>query len=265
MSEQASTRQQERTAVYVYGIVAASEGDEAKDVSNGGPVVGGGEQTVRKVQHGSVAALVSDVQVSQPLGQPEDLMAHARVLDEVAAKTTVLPFSFGAVVTDEQAVIDELIEPNTEQLRSALRELEGKVEFLVKARYIEESILREVLTENEDAAKLRESLVGQPEDATRETRLALGELISTAIEAKRQADTEAAGELLRPLATASSVRNPTHELDAFGIALLMERDRQQDLEQAVGELAKSWSERADVTLYGPIAAYDFVVTQSPEA
>lgn len=268
MTEQRSappqSTEEKGTAIYVYGIVLASD-DEQVSLPPKGEVVGGGEHDVRRVSHGKVAALVGDVSVDQPLGKPEDLMAHARIVDQVAAKASVLPFKFGAVVTDEQAVKDELLAPNEDQFLSALKELEGQAEFLVKGRYVEEAVLREVLTENPDAAKLRKEIAGQPEDATREARMALGELINNEIEAKREADTQAVAQVLNQFASVTNVREATSELDAFGIAILAKREDQKTIEQAVGELAKKWEGRIDITLFGPIAAYDFVVTQAPEA
>ncbi|WP_237707869.1 GvpL/GvpF family gas vesicle protein [Hoyosella subflava] len=270
MTEQTSTAVEssgpEGTAIYVYGIVLASDGNEgAESLPEAGPVVGGGEQAVRQVRRGKLAALVSELSPDHPLGKPEDLMAHARIVDQVAAKASVLPFKFGAVVTDEQAVKDELIGPNEDQFLSALKALDGQAEFLVKGRYIEEAVLREVLAENPDAGKLRDQIAGQLEDVTRDARIALGEVVNQAIEAKRQADTQLVAQMLEPFASVTNVREATNELDAAAIAVLAPRSQQKDIEQAVGELAKNWDGRVDITLFGPIAAYDFVVTQASEA
>ena len=48
------------------------------------------------------------------------------------------------------------------------------------------------------------------------------------------------------------------------LPVLAETDREKDLEAAIGELAKEWDGRVEVRLLGPLAAYDFVVTRTPE-
>jgi hypothetical protein len=57
---------------------------------------------------------------------------------------------------------------------NALDELEGRTEFIIKARYNEQAILREVLSENTDAAELAEQIRGLEPDATRDARTQLG-------------------------------------------------------------------------------------------
>jgi hypothetical protein len=172
---------------------------------------------------------------------------------------------FGAVVTNERAVVDELLEPYHDEFAAALKELEGRAEYVVRGRYVEDAILREVLEENPDAASLREQIKSAgDEEATRQLRMDLGELINRAIEAKREADTRKAGDAVAECCVASSVRPPGHEEDAANVALLVETDRQADLERAVERLAQEWEGRVTVRLLGPMAPYDFVVTQAPQ-
>lgn len=246
---------------YIYGIYP----DDIQ-LSEDARGVGDPPAEVRLVSHRSIAALVSNVRTDRPLGRPEDLMAHQRLLDASSAETPVLPIRFGAVVTDEQAVIDELLEPHHDEFVAALKELEGRAEYVVKARYVEDAIMSEILDEDPDAASLREQIkaAGDEEDATRPLRMQLGELINQAIEAKREADTRKVGDAVASHCVASSVRPPSHEQDAANVALLVETGKQDDLERAVEQLSREWRGRVDVRLLGPMAPYDFVVTQTPQ-
>ena len=60
------------------------------------------------------------------------------------------------------------------------------------------------------------------------------------------------------------MREPTHEEEAAQVAVLVEVARQDELEEVVGGLAEQWDGRVEMRLLGPLAAYDFVVTQKPE-
>lgn len=248
----------EQQPVYVYGIVPADIETDPKARGIGDPPA-----KVWAVRHEKLAALVSSIPKDQPLGRPEDLTAHAALLDAAAAEVPVLPLRFGAVVTDEEAVTEELLKANQEDFTAALDQLEGKAEYVVKARYLEKAIFSEILDENEELSQLREAIRGKSEDATRNERMALGEQITNAIAAKREADTRKMLDALNELDVEVNVREPTHEEDAVHLACLAETDKQADLEAAVDRLAREWEGRVEVRLLGPLAAYDFVVTQRP--
>jgi hypothetical protein len=246
-------------ACYVYGIVP-------QDVELTGEARGVGDPPaqVQMVRHGDIAALVSSVDASRPLGRPGDLMAHQQLLDAASADIPVLPLRFGSVMTSPEAVAEELLAPHHDEFAAALGELEGRTQYVVKARYVEGAVLREVLAEVPEAAELSEAIRATgDEDATRDMQIRLGELINQAITAKREADTQAFADALAPYSVDSGVREPTHEEDAANVALLVETAKQSDLERAVNELAKEWEGRATVRLLGPMAPYDFVVTQVP--
>lgn len=247
------------TAFYVYGIVPSDV-----ETDSGARGVGDPPAPVTTVTYERIAALVSEIPRDKPLGRPEDLTAHAGLLDAAAAEVPVLPLRFGAVVSDEDAVVEELLKANEDDFAAALDELEGKAEYVIKARYVEEAVLREILDENEELAQLREQVRGKSEDATRDQRIALGEQIGKAIEAKRATDTQRTVDALERLGVEISPREPTHEEEAVHLACLAETAKQDDLEAAVEELARDWEGRVEVRLLGPLAAYDFVVTQRPE-
>ena len=242
------------TVVYVYGIVPA-------DVEIDPEARGVGDAQVTTVRNGDIAALVSEIDPDRPLGTPEDLAAHASLLDGAAAEVPLLPLRFGAVVSNMDAVSDELLESNKDGFVAALHELEGKAEYIVKGRYVEKAILGEVLQENPELAQLREAIKGKSEDATRNERIALGEKISQVIAAKREADSRRMAEALSSLDVQVSPRDVTEEQQAVHLACLIETDRQDELESVVDELAADWEGRVEVRLLGPLAAYDFVVTQ----
>lgn len=249
-----------QTAVYVYGIIPAET-----EVESGAKGVGDPPGEVRLVRHGDIAALVSDVRTDRPLGRPEDLMAHEELLDGAAGDVPVLPLRFGAVVTTDEAVSQELLEAHHDEFADALKQLEGRAEYVVKGRYSEEETLREVLSQNEEAASLRDQIKGKDEDATRDLRIRLGEIINEAVSGSREQDTQALGDAVADHVEASFVREPTHELDAVHTAFLVKNDKARDLERALDKLARDWDGRIELRLIGPLAAYDFVGTTQPSA
>lgn len=245
----------ENTGWYVYGIVPADV--EANPDAHG---VGDPPGQVELVRRGQIAAMVSEVRTDRPLGTPQDLMAHQRLLDAAVAVAPVLPLRFGAVLTDREEVAEELLGAHHDEFHAALEELQGVAEYVVKGRYDESTVLAEVLVENPEADRLRREIKGKPEELTRDLRMTLGEMINQAITGKREQDTQSVVEALDRYAKSSTVRDPAHEMDAVHVALLVDTELQGDLEHAVEELSRGWEGRIKLQLLGPLAAYDFVTT-----
>ncbi|RVX40435.1 gas vesicle protein GvpL/GvpF [Nonomuraea polychroma] len=241
--------------VYVYGMVP-------KDAAVTEDARGVGEKPgeIMVIQHGEIAALVSEIPLDRPLGTPDDLLRHQGLLDATAAEAPVLPLRFGAVVTSAEAVVEDLLEPHHDELHAALKELEGRAQYVVKGRYVEQTVLREVMEELPEVARLRDEIRARGEEAARDLRIRLGELVGDAIAAKREADTRALLEAAAPVSVLSAEREPSHEQDAVHVALLVEKDRQAELEQTVADFAGRWAGRVEFRLLGPLAAYDFVVS-----
>jgi Gas vesicle synthesis protein GvpL/GvpF len=245
--------------VYVYGILPADV-----ELTNEMPGVGDPPGQVRVVRSDGLAALVSEVDLDKPLGSPEDLTAHKEILDAAAAEVPVLPMRFGAVMASDEAVAQDLLADNHDEFADALDKLDGQVQYVVKGRYVERAILDEVLSEDKNAAGLREQIRDADPDATRDARIQLGEIVNDAVTAKREQDTHTLGDAMADLSVASLVRDPTHELDAVHVAFLVETSREKDMQQALEDLAKDWEGRVELRLLGPMAVYDFVAATEPE-
>jgi hypothetical protein len=252
-TESATTKQE--VASYTYGIVRAST--QIPEDSQG---VGEPPGRVRLVTHGSIAALTSDVRLDRPLGTREDLLAHESLLDALVEQGPVLPFRLGAAVTNDQAVIDELLDPNHDDFASALDDLEGRAQFSVKARYEQDVVLREVLEEEPEIRRLQESVRNTPEDAAYNDRVRLGELTYKAMERKRELDGKALFDALAPYAASGALREAPREEGVVDGVFLVEDQRRSEFEAAVDDLGRQWASRIRLRLLGPLAPYDFVQT-----
>ena len=243
-------------AIYVYGIVPADV--QVEDDAQG---IGGAK--VEVIREGDVAALVSPIKTDQAIGKPEDLQTHAELLDGTASVAPVLPLRFGAVMTDAESVAEELLRQHHDDFAQALQQLEGHAEYVIRGRYDQKKFLSDLLDESDQARALRDDIQAKPEDASRNSRIALGELIAKTVEAKRQSDTQTVVGQLEDVAKQVTVRDPTHEWDAVHVALLAEVDREGDIHEFVNGLNEKGKGRVNLRLLGPLAPYDFVVAPAP--
>ncbi|AYF75837.1 gas vesicle protein GvpFL [Nocardia yunnanensis] len=245
-------------AQLIYAIVPA--GHEPQ-----GQGIGRSPAPLRTVTHGEIAALVSAVAVDEPLDRAEDLENYSRIVDNLVRETSIVPIRFGAALEDEAAVASGLLEPNAEQFGAALRDLGGQAEYLVSGQYVEQTVLREILQENQQAAELAETLRTTPAAAGRDVSLALGEIINSELEHKREGDTDIMVNTLRQLTEELVLRPPTHEEEIATLAVLVPLDKEDELVHVVDLLSKQWENRVSLRIVGPLAAWDFLTIEATES
>jgi hypothetical protein len=239
------------TAVYVYGIVPAGERTDIEADGVGAPKTG-----VRRIVHGDLAALVSDVELG-PLTAARDLRAHWRVLEEAATRVTVLPVRFGTVMESDDAVVDDLLAPRHDQLVARLAGLSGKVQLSVKCFYEEDRLLRGVVKSSPEVARLNKRVRGLPEAATYYERIRLGELVAGEVEQARERDAALVLKRLEPLAVATRRETVATRDGAVNAAFLVERGRVDDFSAAVAELTREVEGRMRLRYVGPLPPYSF--------
>jgi hypothetical protein len=239
---------------HVFGVVPAGAS----------PPEGG----ARLVPHGDVAALVAELPAGRTRRTRQRLLAHAELLDRTAGTTAVLPVRFGTVTPSLEAVVRDVLAPHHDTLVAALAPLAGRAQFLLRASYLPDVVVGEVLCEDPRVRHghqllRRRSGGGSPgHDRHRRdhaARMRLGEMLARGVSKQRDRDTTAMVDALAPYAAATLLR-PARSLDAEGIgdvAFLVDLDRRDGLESAAEELGRRWHGRARLRLLGPMAAYEF--------
>jgi Gas vesicle synthesis protein GvpL/GvpF len=218
------------TLTYVYGVTwASARRPDDLDV----------------VEHGELAALTMPVDRRHLRAKRRDLLRHAEVVQRVFERAPVLPFQFGVVMDD---VVDDLLEPRHDELAGLLRELDGLVELTVRATYREEDVLRTLLAELPQLARLRER--GSP--------VQLGEGVARALAARREADAHVIVCTLQPLVRATAVDELRTEFDVFRGAFLVERRRVKRFDAEIERLARAHAATTSFKLTGPLPPHHFV-------
>lgn len=240
------------SAVYVYGLVNV-ETDLPADLKGVGP-----SGRVRKIAHGQVAAIVSEIPGDRPLGTRDDLIAHEMVLDAVAASAAVIPLRFPAVMEEEGYVVGELLAAHQDDFLAVLADLEERVQFTLKGGYEQDAVLREVLEGDPKIRALLEDVRVVPEDASYRERVQLGEMVVRALEEMRSEDAALILARLEPKAVATVTSPPSRPEEVVNAAFLVDRERVQEFEAAVEEVGREYDGRVRLKLLGPLAPYDFV-------
>ena len=237
-------------AKYVYGVVPAEIPHPRG--------TGIARRRLQTVQDGELAAIVSNVVDSEIEAGPDELLAHARVLERALEQGPVLPMRFGVVMSDEDAVRRLLLDDHREELSLQLQQLDGKAELHLRAIYDEQALMREVVADHPQIAALSASLRDEPAEAMYYERITLGEHVLSAVERAAEADLSAMLEELEPLAVAVVVGEREHERVAANISFLVEEHAIPSFDSAVDDLGRRNDGRLTFRYTGPLPAYSFV-------
>ena len=246
------TELSEDEGLYVYGVVQAVPGRVPEGL------VGLDDSPVEVVPLGEVGAAVGRIALDRPPGRRADLMAHSAVLDALSEDGPVVPVQFGAVVPQAEDVVSDVLEPQVDRFAGLLAELAGRRQFIVRGRYNEAAVLAEVVQEDDEIAVLRERTRGLPEDVGQADRVRLGELVSHALEHKREQDTAIVLDVVLPHVASYSPRGGASLEHMMDVAFLVDDEARPGFEDALESVAEAMHERARLQLMGPMAPYDFV-------
>jgi hypothetical protein len=239
-------------AVYVYGVVAT---DAIPPIERQGVA----DAPVRALADGAVAALVSSLPPGELRIRRRDLLSHLRVLEDAFAETTVVPCAFGMVLSSEDAVRSEFLEPRRDDLLALLQRLQGHEQLNVRVMYREDVVLQEIVAGDPEIAQLREQTRGLAEDAGYSLRMQLGELVAAALGSARERDGLAILERLEPKAADVVVEDAGE--DVLKASFLVAPKTAEAFERELERVAEEQAPRLRIEVVGPLPPSAFATLE----
>jgi len=236
-------------STYIYAITKAGHPQNLDGLTGVGEPAG----KLRTVTEKALSAVISDAP-EDLRAKRRDLAAHQGVLEQLMADGATLPMRFGLVGPDDAAVATVLGE-NQEAYLGRLAELDGCLEFNLKAAREEEDLLREIIAESDEIRRLRDTTREHPE--AQDEKMRLGELVSHEVQTRQDTEGRELAERLAGGAERHTVAEPTqsHFLNA---SFLVRRADAAAFSQAVHDEAERRGDAYSLNLYGPLPPYSFV-------
>jgi hypothetical protein len=230
-------------AAYVYGITWADGPLSA--------ITGVGDLSVQVLEHGELAALVSELPSADIRARRRDLLRHAEVLQHAFERRTILPLGFGTVFASSDEVVADLLETRYEELVALLQRLDGLVELTLRAFYDEAGVLAAIVRDDPRVAALRGS--SNPAD-----QVALGEAVAHGLADRRAHDADAIVSSFASLARELEIEERVAEYEVVRAAFLVDRAAVEDVEARAEELAGQYDGLIRFKLTGPLPPHHFV-------
>ncbi|MEU6219348.1 GvpL/GvpF family gas vesicle protein [Streptomyces sp. NPDC047022] len=234
---------------YVYGITRADHPLRLEGVHG----VGEPATALRAVRTDTLAAVVSDAPEALR-AKRRDVRAHQGVLEALMADGATLPMRFGHLAPDDDQVTAAL-DAESDGYRARLAQLDGHVEYSLKVARDEDDLLREIVMRSGPVRELRERTLADP--AAHEERLALGEMVSHEVDARRASEGEELRNALTPNATSVSVGEAGGG-HLLSLSFLVRNEETAAFVRAVQREADRRGDAYTFTLTGPLPPYSFV-------
>jgi hypothetical protein len=228
---------------YVYGVTWA---DGALRAARGVA-----DASVEAIEHGELAALVSELPSPDIRARRRDLLRHADVLQQAFDRQTVVPLGFGTVFASGEEVVSDLLERRYEELVALLQDLDGLVELTLRAFYDEDAVLAAIVAEDSRVAALRGA-------AGHAAQVQLGEAVADALGRRRNRDADEIVATLSALARDVVVEERVAEFEVVRAAFLVDRSATDDLDARAEELAQRHHGVIHFKLTGPLPPHHFV-------
>ena len=251
--EQAQSAQPEtEQGKYVYCIIKT---ETPRDFGAVG--IGGRGDRVYTVPYKEFAAVVSNCPLIVFDPTRENALAHEHVNELVMKDFTVLPMSFGTVFRTEND-IKEFLKGTYDALSDVLQKMDGKIEFGLKVNWDKDQVVREIENENEEIRRLKEEIQSNTSTSTYFSRMQLGRVVESALQAKADAYVSEIYEALRDAAIASRSNKPIGDKMIMNAAFLVEREKTKSFDDQISEIAKKYENKLSFLYTGPWPPYNFV-------
>ena len=237
---------------YIYCII---NGDEGR---NFGPIgIGKRGDIVSTIGFNDVSAVISSSPVTRYVIDPDNLMAHEKVIEAVMKDYTVLPVRFCTIANSAEEVRTFLRRQHGE-FKGLLHDLDNKVEMGLKARWNHMDRIFEEIAQTDPRVKELKNRVEHNKEADGDEKVILGKAVKAALDEKKA---QLAEKILRRF---KRLTLDTHQNDVMGddmflnAVFLIDRTREKQFDFLVEDLAEEYENQADFKLVGPAPPFNFV-------
>ena len=217
--------------------------------------LGPGQEFACLIEEGELGMLCAKIENDlMATATRESMSLYTEVLCQVIKLTTVVPLRFGTLF-DQEEEIRAVLRKKKKSYLKFLTDLDNKIEVELKVWWKKESF-QATMMKNKRLGRWKKALErgeGQGYDLVE-----FGKAIMEVADYERKELEKSFLAMLRPLAVEWVVKDPMDEFQAFDGVYLVDRQKEEDFDQAVGVLYAKYSEAMIFKYTGPWAPHHFI-------
>jgi hypothetical protein len=236
------------TGLYLYGITIAGRLPR--------PMGGVGGASVETIDEGSLAAVVSPLDVRRIRPQRANLAAHHRILHDLAEERPVLPVVFGTI-SGSAETLRRILRQNQQALVCSLQRLRGRLEMGLKVYWDLPNVFEYFVASCQELEAMRDRLFRAGRHPTVEEKIELGERFAALLGQARQRHTRRVTEALAGCCVELRAIDAGEERMIMKLACLVEKERRSQWEEDVLQAARLFDDHYRFDYSGPWPPYNF--------
>jgi len=245
----------QRDGKYIYCIIASDY-----DINLGPIGVGGRGDLVTTIGFDGLCMVVSDHPLSKFVVNPENMLAHQKVLEEVMKEfTSVLPIRFGTIAATPDE-IRNLLNRRYSEFMELLKQFENKVEFNVRGTWKNIGMIyKEIDKEHVDLQKIRAEIDILPDQEERNLKITeAGRLVELALVNKKEEDAGKIIEDLRKSIFEYKHNKTSGDAMFMNTAFLVNSGREVEFDNIMADIGAKYQDRSDFVYTAPLPIFNFV-------
>jgi len=245
----------QRDGKYIYCIIASNY-----DVNLGPIGIGGRGDLVSTIGFDGLCMVVSDHPLSRFVVNPENMLAHQKVIEEVMKEfRSVLPIRFGTIAATPDE-IRNLLNRRYSEFMELLRQFENKVELNVRASWKNMvSIYQEIDREHVELQKLRVKIDQTTNTEEKNRKIAdAGKLIEMALHEKKEEEIEKILESFRRSIFEFKHNKTSGDAMFMNTAFLVNSGREIEIDNIMADLGITYQNRCDFIYTAPLPIFNFI-------
>ena len=231
-----------------------------KQERNFGPVgIGGRGDEVLTISYDDLSMVAGNCPMSKLEVSRQNLLAHEKVIEEVMKEfDSVLPVRFGTIASGADE-IRNLLDRRCREFKTALRDMEHKIELGVKGIWKNmDVVFKEIVEENKDIEKMKEKLQNDKGKKNIQAKMEIGKMVAQSLERKKEKEAEKIVDTLRRTAVNYKLNKTMGDEMFMNAAFLVDKGREKEFDNIMDDLNQEYKDRIKFMYVGPLPVFNFV-------
>jgi vacuolar-type H+-ATPase subunit I/STV1 len=204
--------------------------------------------------------VVSDHPLTRFVVNPENMLAHQRVIEEVMKEfRSILPIRFGTIAATPDE-IRNLLNRRYSEFMELLRQFENKIELNVRASWKNMGkIYQEIDMEHKELQQLRAEIESIADTGLKNIKIAeAGHLIEKALQQKKEDEAEKIIEAFKRSVFEYKHNKISGDAMFMNTAFLVNSGREIEFDNIMADLGRKYTDRCDFVYTAPLPIFNFI-------
>ncbi len=245
----------QRDGKYIYCIIASNY-----DINLGPIGVGGRGDLVSTIGFDGLCMVVSDHPLSKFVVNPENMLAHQKVIEEVMKEfRSILPIRFGTIAATPEE-IRNLLNRRYSEFMELLKQFENKVELNVRGTWKNMGMIyKEIDKEHVELQKIRAEIEQIEDVALKNAKIdEAGKLVEQALIGKKEEEAANIIDAFRRSVFEHKHNKTTGDAMFMNTAFLVNSGREVEFDNIMADIGAKYQDRSDFIYTAPLPIFNFI-------